>query len=407
MNQFKLLTYALVRTYATVRKKELVGIRQKVKLWSKIEKAEATVDEIDEEDLAQYESDFLELEKSHRGYEREEQFMKEKLKRDITKSKYFKEVDPSFLTFTEKFQIKEMHENNPEEWTIERLSESFPALPRHIKRILKSNWSPKTVDSVIKYDMKVIENWRQFRAGRLALHPDFTQHLMKFKDRKISLASRDILAKKLIPPKFEFPKPKSTLYTNIVQGYIKEKLDSVSEKNLRDSRNQIKFISSAEKENRRQEDESQSKDAAHLSPRSSQTICKEKFMTFDQFAKQKLEEIYKESPEEGVVLQEAYRKHLAASDAEKKSSDISLIAEEENCVIKEENVEESVGHQPTAKQTSLTVMGDTEETSNMLVKNYVKHSSVDTYIKCWKKKMDNECSYASAIKIPKDVCLRK
>lgn len=44
----------------------------------------------------------------------------------IIKEKYFKENMPNLLTWSEKEQIRHLAEEHPEEWTPERLAESFP-----------------------------------------------------------------------------------------------------------------------------------------------------------------------------------------------------------------------------------------------------------------------------------------
>lgn len=125
-------------------------------------------------------------------------------------------MQPSFLTYTEKDQIKKLHDSDPEEWTPEKLSESFPALPETIRSVLRSRWIPKSVERIISYDTKVIENWKDFKKGKLAVDPDLNQHLMKFKHRRISLIDRDVLKENFIPPKMEFPKPRNKMFSSIV-----------------------------------------------------------------------------------------------------------------------------------------------------------------------------------------------
>jgi len=50
------------------------------------------------------------------------------------KRKYFKSniVQPNFLTYFEKQQIKSLHEKSPKEWTPQTLSTCFPASPEVI-----------------------------------------------------------------------------------------------------------------------------------------------------------------------------------------------------------------------------------------------------------------------------------
>jgi len=50
------------------------------------------------------------------------------------KRKYFKSsiVQPNFLTYFEKQQIKNLHDKSPKEWTPQELSTCFPASPEVI-----------------------------------------------------------------------------------------------------------------------------------------------------------------------------------------------------------------------------------------------------------------------------------
>ncbi|KAK0071730.1 hypothetical protein PV326_000924, partial [Microctonus aethiopoides] len=136
----------------------------------------------DNDDLDSAESDFSSAGKSYTQHLREEKYAKELLKMRIIKRKYFKSNDPAFVTWTEKNQIQSLHKADNVEWTPERLSESFPALPETINKILKAKWLPKSVDSVIKHDQSVIENWKKFKSGNLAVDPTLENHLKKFEN---------------------------------------------------------------------------------------------------------------------------------------------------------------------------------------------------------------------------------
>lgn len=85
------------------------------------------------EELSNYdfdlEADFMNVGKNHEQYEKEHMLRLEQQKYYIVKQKYFKEKLPNFLTWSDKEQIRYLHNTNPEEWTIEKLSEGFPALP--------------------------------------------------------------------------------------------------------------------------------------------------------------------------------------------------------------------------------------------------------------------------------------
>lgn len=82
-----------------------------------------------DDNLEELEADFFDLSKSHKQHEREVEASRELHKYHIVKQKYFKEKLPNFLTWADKQQIQYLHSSNPEEWTVERLSEGFPALP--------------------------------------------------------------------------------------------------------------------------------------------------------------------------------------------------------------------------------------------------------------------------------------
>lgn len=86
----------------------------------------------DNEDFEEWESDFMGISNTHKDYNKEQRFSKERLKHQIIKRKYFKEKNPNFLTWNEKLQIRYLHSSDPKEWTISKLSESFPALPEVI-----------------------------------------------------------------------------------------------------------------------------------------------------------------------------------------------------------------------------------------------------------------------------------
>lgn len=48
------------------------------------------------------------------------------LRHQVVKEKYFKEHMPNLLTWSEKEQIRLLNSENPEEWTPDRIAESFP-----------------------------------------------------------------------------------------------------------------------------------------------------------------------------------------------------------------------------------------------------------------------------------------
>lgn len=340
------------------------------------------------------------------------QSQKERLKQQIVIQKYFKEKEPRFLTFAEKELIRKLHKFNPDEWTIEKLSESFPALPETIQKILRSNWSPKSVEKVMAYDNVVIKNWEKFRAGKLPLNPKLSEHLMKFKDRKITLADRESLAKQFVP-KLEFKKPKSQLYSSIIQTYLNEKEKESDTKLLSQetdpskvteksdySKNQNLLIANTitdspaavkDTENEEQSVTLQSRTDSQKDLDMPYNKKVQSLLTFDEFVKEKLEDIHQESPEEGTTLLNVYRKQM--DDSQVQTVEVSTASDNE--VIYEDNTsskivrfDKDISIAPKDRDRDFNIIGADD---NLL----------DTSIKIWKKKLDTDLNYAKPIKIAK------
>lgn len=160
-------------------------------------------------------------------YFREMKVEGDKLKMRIVRSKYFKSEEPNFLTWSEKEQIRSLHEKDQVEWTPARLSESFPALPETIQKILRSKFKPDNVEIIHKYDANVVENWKKFKTGQFALNPLLVEHLNKFKGRKINLEDMKSMAEKFVKEKPVFPEPRTKLFMSIVKNSIEKKPDNV------------------------------------------------------------------------------------------------------------------------------------------------------------------------------------
>ncbi|EEZ98913.1 uncharacterized protein LOC659761 [Tribolium castaneum] len=147
------------------------------------------LDESEEiDDFDDFETDFMEVHKSHKQHLREAEVEREKMKYHIVKQRYFKEKFPNFLTWHDKEQIRYLYRTDPNEWTIERLSESFPALPEVIKKIIKSNWDKPSQNKITNHDTAVQNNWKLFKNGKMGdLPADLAQHLNKFTNRALNL----------------------------------------------------------------------------------------------------------------------------------------------------------------------------------------------------------------------------
>lgn len=416
MNQSKVII--LYRMFSKKYFKPLAGVQSKIKVMKQDEQGIANFDieDFDSEDLGEFESDFMNVGESHKMHEWEIQKNKECLKQQIVNQKYFKKQEPRFLTYAERDLIRKLHESNPEEWTVERLSESFPVLPESVQKILSANWLPKSVEKVMQYDNVVVENWKKFRAGKLPVSPRLNEHLMKFKNRKIISADRESLAKQFVPPEPKFKKPKSQLFSNIIQSYLNEKQDDTKLLSQEDNSHKVEdtFTHSNKNpnllitDNKTDKNNSvivKSSEKLALNKKQSLTLNshtdsekhdmsfdkkkgREKLFTFNEFVKVKLEDIQKESPEEGVTLLNVYKKQMDASQETQATSDNAISMEKNTEIVQKSN-------------ESISAVSEKEDNRFDIVE--VSDNLVGTSIKVWNKKIDTECEYAKPIKITKNL----
>ena len=96
----------------------------------------------------------------------------------------------NLLTWDAKEQIRYLHQELPEEWTFEKLSQSFPISAHGVKLMLKSSFQPRTVADLIKHDRAVHRAWKQLRAagkGRLKDGPIVSRYEMLVDDNQLDL----------------------------------------------------------------------------------------------------------------------------------------------------------------------------------------------------------------------------
>ncbi|XP_017478879.1 PREDICTED: uncharacterized protein LOC108368541 [Rhagoletis zephyria] len=180
----------------------------------------------DPEGFGDLESDFMTANQMHREHERQIMHQRERVRHLMVKHKYFREAKlPNLLTYAEKEQIRTLHARDPEEWTAERLAESFPATIEIVQKILGAKWQARTIERIRKHDETVIQNWEKFRKdpGLLQLPPNFQAHLQKFATRR----AEDLraLAEEL-PPRTTLPRPKKKEFLSIITSckkYAEEK----------------------------------------------------------------------------------------------------------------------------------------------------------------------------------------
>jgi neugrin len=166
------------------------------------------------------ESDFSQVHLMHRQYGNETEEYKEKIKSLIVRNKYFNVKFPNLLTWSEKEQIRFLHNSDKEEWTVARLADSFPADVFTIKKIIKSKWTPTNQARMAKHDDLVDRNWEMLKNGELDLDPDLLEHLQKFSNRKLHQSPELSVQTKNIADLF---KPASTEFASIIQSSKKTK----------------------------------------------------------------------------------------------------------------------------------------------------------------------------------------
>jgi len=148
----------------------------------------------------------------------------DRVKRILIQKKLFpKPRMPNLLTTVEKQTIRYLHEKDPNEWTVDRLTESFPLTRDGVKGVLKIKGA-KNLESLRRQDKQAAENWKLLIKGQLQIDPTLKQHLKSF-DRKpvdLSIADQQIVMKR-IQDAVSDKKPKLLAppgeFTNIINSY--------------------------------------------------------------------------------------------------------------------------------------------------------------------------------------------
>lgn len=155
------------------------GIGHRMKIFEK--------DQVNEfDDLEDMESDFMNIHKSHKVVRNELAEHQDKLGSWIVKDKYFKSPSLNLLTYSEKEQIRHLHDSDREEWTPEKLAASFPATEETIGKIIKAKWLIRDAKRITKHDLKVQQNWDALKQGKApGVNEELRKHLLKFADRDI------------------------------------------------------------------------------------------------------------------------------------------------------------------------------------------------------------------------------
>lgn len=181
----RLTTIGQCRCYARrVRNPSNPGIGKQMKAMSEAPGKPFHPD--DPEDYSHLETDFCNVEHTQRTQKREEAFHHERIKHMIVRSKYFKGTQLNFLTWAEKEQIRHLHHNDADEWSAQKLVDSFPADELTITKILRANWQPRNDVRVRKHDDGVRRAWQTLLNGHIGdMDPKLRDHLMKFSARRV------------------------------------------------------------------------------------------------------------------------------------------------------------------------------------------------------------------------------
>ena len=150
-----------------------------------------------------------------RQYEADQEELAVKAKRRIVyKSMFRSKPPPPLLTWLEREMIKYLHKQDSVEWSIERLSECFPATGsvihqvKHLENIrnqlnnllqvLRSR-SMCDEDKISKYNKEVTNNWKLLSRGKLEISPDYENHLKSgYKTLSISSGLKNLAEQEIM-----------------------------------------------------------------------------------------------------------------------------------------------------------------------------------------------------------------
>ncbi|XP_015603532.1 uncharacterized protein LOC107271719 [Cephus cinctus] len=411
MNRLKSFSYLSVRAYGVKKRHRLnPGVHTRLSAITQSDEQEQLEFLEDPENLDDLETDFMQVNKSHKEHERELKRNKERLKLNITARKYINEKQPSFLTTGEKQQIRILHEQDPVEWTPEKLSDSFPALPETIKKVLRAKWYPKTPEKVLEYDKNVADNWSKYKDGLLMLDSRLETHLSRFKDRKILMTNREEIATHLVAPSPNIPKPKSTLFSNIIKNYldahsvennkkvavIENQAETKRHRNENDNaiNNSVdneSSLSNSEEHNVITLDDYRVEETI-TRVKHKQKHKKNEFMTVDNYLKQEVDEMTNVSSPIEVTILQAHRNNLEQSNLMESMNKCNVMETQE----RGKPNENAVTKEPIENDViSKSVMNNDSANLNNVVE------TMETHVKEWISKVEEEEEIPGYINIPK------
>lgn len=147
----------------------------------------------------------------------------------IIERKHFKQPqEVNLLTWDAKEQIRYLHLEFPDEWTVERLSESFPISKEGVIKLLRSKFVPESIEQIIKHDKRVQQQWLQLKAGGHQGGPITQRYKQLQAEGKLQTLHNAAGIPTLPAPKshqlfLPVEKPKSGSFYNIVKDYCEKK----------------------------------------------------------------------------------------------------------------------------------------------------------------------------------------
>ena len=157
--------------------------------------------------------------------------------------KYFRPpVEDNLLTWDAKEQIRYLNKEYPEEWTVDRLAESFPCSRDGIVRVLKSRYRPQSLKELQKHDRRVRTRWLALKNGddSQGQGPITLRYDQLLTNGKMDLMLNAAGIKNLPKPKIHIPQltsntgsvKKTGLFESIVKDYVEKKTHKSADKTL-------------------------------------------------------------------------------------------------------------------------------------------------------------------------------
>ncbi|XP_044005356.1 putative neugrin-like protein DDB_G0288135 isoform X2 [Aphidius gifuensis] len=314
----------------------------------------------------------------------------------MVKSKYFDKKEPSFLTWSEKEQIRCLHEQDEIEWSPDRLAECFPALPQTILKILKTKWKPNNINTINKYDKSVIDNWEKFKKGDLALDPMLAQHLNKFKDRKIDFEALQSLAHKFVKDKPVFPQPKNKLFISLLQDDDNDD-DAVKLKKIKSNDDDDNLLYKITDGNANKNNETIIQQKKNNIITNNKIKQDQQYTTFDEFLEHSIDKLSKTNTNnndislENKLLIEEYKKKIDLVDSSITSTTSTTMIDDNNVELPCENDDDDDDDDnSTSIAMSNLHIDENSPTTGIIERKIIESSS-----------SSSEDDYPRFIKIPK------